>query len=128
MKLIKLMISARAPFTSQAAYDALNDGEVKAYKHPSGKMFYVMDSIEIEQSRKTKQAINVSQEQNNMKINAGFLEKMLEDNARRKHSGILANRAPPCFNFAHVVPCALGRTSRTVSHLVRSARRRCWRT
>ena len=122
------MISACAPFISQAATAAIDEGEVKVYKHPSGRTFYVMDSIEIEQSRKTKQAIAVSQEQNKMKINAGFLEKMLEDNARRKHSGILANRAPPCFNFAHVVPCALGRTSRTVSHLVRNARRRCWRT
>ena len=83
------MISARAPFTSQAAYDALNDGEVKAYKHPSGRTFYVMDSIEIEHSRKTKQTIAVSQDQNNMKISSACLENMVEDNARRKHCGIL---------------------------------------
>ena len=83
------MISARAPFTSQAAMDAINDGEVKVYKHPSGRTFYVMDSIEIEQSRKTKQSIGVSQQQNNMKISGKLLETMIEDNARRKHCGIL---------------------------------------
>jgi hypothetical protein len=84
-----IMISASATFTSQAAYAAIDDGEVKVFKHPSGKNFYVMDSIEVEQTRKSKQKIGVSQQGIANKVNGGWVQKMIEDNARRKHSGIL---------------------------------------
>ena len=83
------MISACAPFTSQAATAAIDEGEVKVYKHPSGRTFYVMDSIEIEQTRKSRQKIGVSQQGSAKQVNGGWLQKMIEDNARRKHSGIL---------------------------------------
>ena len=45
-----------------------------------------MDSIEIEQSKKTKQTLSVSHEHKNLKISNNLLDKMIEDNACRKHT------------------------------------------
>ena len=55
------------------------------FKHPSGRTFYVMDAIEMEQSKKTRQTLSVSQQNKNLKISNPLLDEMIEDNACRKH-------------------------------------------
>lgn len=85
-----LTINASAPFTPQAAQEAIDEGEVKVYKQADGRTFYVMESIEIERTKKCKKLVSVSDAKNGVKLSSKFIEKMLEDDARRKHSGIVS--------------------------------------
>ena len=44
---------------------------------------------EIEHTKSKNRTIGVCQQKNNFKVDNALIEKMLEDNARRKHCGIL---------------------------------------
>ena len=118
---IWLILSASAPFTSQAATAAIDDGEVKVFQHASGKKFYVMDSIEIQQSKKTRQTLSLSQTQKNVKISGDALDKMIEDNACRNHCGISHIKNWLHCSICACHPCAGAMRLVSISHMLSHA-------